>query len=494
MRRGADARWLLILVFIATLPVVTPRIYASDEALYFAYLRSLWFDHDLDFDNEYRHFYETGMVRTPLFRDTFLASATATGRRINFATVGCAILWSPFYAVADAGVRAARAAGAPIEADGYSRPYLWAVGVGSAAYGFLALLLSTAVARRIVPAFAGATSMRQAIPATAVWLGTPLVFYMYVAPPYAHACSAFTVAAFTLTWLRVRPRWTPRGMAALGAMAALMTMVREQDAFYVAGPAVDFAWTLIACGRATDRAARAATPPASRLLLAASAGVLAFAVAFAPQALVYLTLNGRVGPSPLLSRKITVTSPHAFQVLFSPSHGFLFWTPMAVAAFAGVALLAWRPHDRHDGPLAPRPAIAPLATAGETRRLAICLLVMAASCVYITGSVESWTVAGAFGQRRFIGLTVVLVTGIAVLVTRATRAGERRLLAGALAVSVWWNLALMAQFGVGLMDRQRLEPARNAWNAFVVVPRELPGLLYRYVFDRASFYRPTPDR
>ena len=54
--------------------------------------------------------------------------------------------------------------------------------------------------------------------------------------------------------------------------------------------------------------------------------------------------------------------------------------------------------------------------------------------------------------------------------------------------SVWWNVALMAQFGAGLMDRQRLEPTRLAYNAFVVIPRELPGLAWRYVFDRPSFY------
>ena len=51
-------------------------------------------------------------------------------------------------------------------------------------------------------------------------------------------------------------------------------------------------------------------------------------------------------------------------------------------------------------------------------------------------------------------------------------------------ICMWWNLGLMAQFGAGLMDRQRLEPVRNAYNTFVVVPRVLPALAYRYLFDR----------
>ena len=47
-------------------------------------------------------------------------------------------------------VEAARAAGVSLERDGFARPYLVAVTYGSATYGFLAVLLSGAVARRIV--------------------------------------------------------------------------------------------------------------------------------------------------------------------------------------------------------------------------------------------------------------------------------------------------------------------------------------------------------
>ena len=59
-----------------------------------------------------------------------------------------------------------------------------------------------------------------------------------------------------------------------------------------------------------------------------------------------------------------------------------------------------------------------------------------------------------------------------------------------LAVCIWWNVGLMAQFGAGLMDRQRLELARNAYVNFVVLPAELPRLVARYVRDRESFYKP----
>ncbi len=115
--------WLLIaLVFLLSLPAVTTRIYASDEIQYFSWLRSWAFDRDVDFENEYRYFYDTGAARNPDFHETFLERTNEAGRRINFAPIGTAILWAPFYAV---GHVVALATGA--RADGLSAPYIAAV-------------------------------------------------------------------------------------------------------------------------------------------------------------------------------------------------------------------------------------------------------------------------------------------------------------------------------------------------------------------------------
>jgi hypothetical protein len=59
-----------------------------------------------------------------------------------------------------------------------------------------------------------------------------------------------------------------------------------------------------------------------------------------------------------------------------------------------------------------------------------------------------------------------------------------------LALAIWWNLGLMVQFGSGMMDRQRLDLARNVRNTFITVPMRLPELARRYLFNRSSFYQP----
>jgi hypothetical protein len=465
----------LALIFLVSLPAVTTRLYSSDEIEYFAWVRSLWFDRDLSFDNEYRYFYERGVAQgarvredgTGLyggsFRRTFLEATTPTGLRINFAPIGSALLWSPFYILADTGVRIARALGSPVAADGFSQPYITATTYASALYGLLAIVLSLVAVRRI----SGAVDWTFG----AIWLGTPLVFYMYVAPGFSHATSAFVVAAFYVAWLHVREQWSLKGVAALGAIAGVMAMVREQDVFIAIGPALDYAVHAV-------RAARGGTTTFRVSVGRAAAGIAAFVVCFLPQAISYLVLYGRLGPHQSVEQKMHWLAPYALQVLASPTHGFVFWTPLAVPALTGLVLLALGRASRDPSP----GGTASLAWIGAVS------LLMAASQIYVSGSVASWE-GGAFGQRRLVSLTVFLVIGLASLFRVVRSTWPRRALVAVVVICTWWNLALVAQFGTGLMNRQRLELSTNAYHAFITVPRALPELAWRYVFDRQSFYR-----
>ncbi len=455
----------LTLVFVASLPAVTPRIYASDEIQYFSYLRSLWFDRDVSFENEYRYFYERNVGRGENFHATFLQLETDAGKRPNFGTIGSAILWAPFYAIADAGARIARAAGSDVEVNGFSKPYVAAVAYGSAFYGFLAILLAASAARHTLRRAGLPLRDSSVLAAALVWVGTPLLFYMYVAPPYSHACSAFAVALFVVVWLHVRHAWSVRGAIVLGLIGALMAMVREQDLFFALGPAVDFVLTA-----ATDHARTGSANVLRERLTIAAAGFGAFVVGYLPQLLAYWSLNGYPGPSKRVARKMIWYSPHALQVLGSPEHGFLVWTPLALLAIAGLVMLA-------------------LNSAGDGRRIGACALLMFALQVYVSGAVDSWSVAGAFGQRRFVAVTVLLAIGLAVLLGHVRQTSGRVACAIALAACVWWNLGLTAAFGVGLMNRQRLELARNAYDVFVTIPRMAPGLAARYLTNRDSLYQ-----
>ena len=450
LRPAVTTRRILAVALLAllTLPAVTPRIYASDEVEYFAFLRSLAFDHDLSFENEYRHFADAGAGGAG-FTETFLGDRyTRAGRRLNFATIGPALLWAPFYA---AGHLAAGIVGAP--QDGYSQPYITAVALGSLVYGWIALLLAASMAERWFGRGLGA--------ALAVLAGTPLLFYMYVAPPFSHACATFAVTVCLWTWLRVRETWTPAGVVWLGLTVGLMATMRDQAGLFAIAPALDFArWAI----RRRDW---------QRAIGLIVAGTAATVLAYTPQLFAARAVNGYFGPDESVGNKMSWSSPHAFGVLIDLEHGWLWWTPLAALSLVGLAFVAsGRIRTKLEG----------------GRWLGLCLLAVVLLQIYINGAVESWSVAGSFGHRRFVELTPLLVLGLAAL-TSLSSARARRLVWAVTALCIWWNLGLLLQFGTHRMDRQRLTLRDNARQTFVELPIEAPSLAWRYLTDRRSFYR-----
>jgi hypothetical protein len=444
-----SGRRALVALFVLSLPFVTPKIRGADEIEYFSYLRSLSFDHDLEFGDEYAHFYAQDPQGLRGFKDTFLERREPdTGRHINFAPLGSALLWAPAYALAHLGVLLARALGSSVPADGFSLPYVAAACYASVLLGLLGLLLTHDALRRFGAADEGMATLAVA----GLWLATPLLYYMTIGPAFSHASSVFAVALVVWLSLRAaaRERTTALDWAAAGAAVGLAALVREQDGLY----------GLLPGGLLLVEAWRSRRP-GDALAKAVALGGAAFAC-FVPQLLAYRVLNGHYGPSHLVARKMTWTSPHFLAVLFDPGHGLFLWSPLLLVATLGLLL----PFDRGRGP---------------TRAvLALAFLVQ----VWINGAVESWSQAGAFGSRRFVSATPVLAFGLAAALAWLRPRLGGRALAAALAVCVWWNASLMVQFGLKLMDRQRLEWPRVAVNQLSEVPPRLGHSLWLFFTDR----------
>ena len=228
---------LVLLLFAASLPAVTARLYSSDEVEYFSYLRSLWFDRDVSFENEYHYFYDHRIAQSADFHHTFLELETPAGRRINYGTIGCAMLWSPFYAAADICPRTARAAGHQSRRMAIRSPTWRRSRTGSAFYGFATIACSHRARR------GGSSARARSAPGSRCGLGTPLLFYMYIAPPFSHACSAFAVALFVTIWLHVRDRGASAGTVALGLTRRADGDGARTGRLFTLGPGVDFAWS-----------------------------------------------------------------------------------------------------------------------------------------------------------------------------------------------------------------------------------------------------------
>ena len=285
-------RRLLVLIFLFTLPLVTPRLRASDEIEYFVYLRSVVFDGDLSFGNDYQHFYDQDPRSLGLFKKTFLdMREPGTGRHINFGPIGSAVLWAPFYLLVHLGVRVVGGV-----ADGYSPPYIAAVCYASALYALLGALLMHDTLRRHGGFGEPAASWSPA----ALWLATPVLYYATLAPGFSHAPSLFAVSLLVWLWLRAREEEGGRalwGWILTGATGGLCALVREQDGLFLVAPALDLAFTTLA-----RRAWR------EGLLRGAALAAPAFLV-FLPQLAVYKVLTGAYAPSKMVSGKMDYLEP-----------------------------------------------------------------------------------------------------------------------------------------------------------------------------------------
>lgn len=416
--RPLVARWdrgLLVLVaaFVLALPLWTPRLYAVDSVEYFAYLPSLWLDHDLDFTNEYRAF-DARNPQAGIAAALIAKTDPDTHRPINVAPIGTAILWTPAWAATHLALSVAHAAGAAVTPDGVSQPYIWAVCLAALLYGLGGLVFSYQIARR----WAGVW------PATAAtlagWLATPVLFYSYVSPPWSHAPALFMTAWFVWYWLRVRPAPRLDQWLNFALLGGLMTLCREQLGLWLVLPALD---ALVAYAPAL-RARR--WEAVGRLLAAHALFVAVVGLLLVPQLLTYRALTGHLRPSSHVAGKLEAGwySPHFFDTLFDPTHGAFWWTPVWLVGLVGLALL-WR----------------------RDRRVMLGLLLAFAAQVYINGSLgTTWHLTASFGFRRLIEATPVFVLGLALLIERSR--WPRPLVVGLGALLVAWNLGLILQWSL----------------------------------------------
>ncbi|MGE5140252.1 MAG: glycosyltransferase family 39 protein, partial [Rudaea sp.] len=459
---------VLAVLFVLTLPLLTPRVAASDEIEYFSYLHSIVFDHDLDFRDEYQHFCDLNPpdCTASRFRETFLDQQTPTGLQINFGPIGSALLWLPFYLFAHPVALGLHALNPAIPADGYSLPYIYAISFSSLLYGWLGIILSYRLAREFV-------GEKIALGAALVVLfASNAVYYLYVAPAMSHANSLFASALFVFIWYftrasRGRGEWKP--WVLLGLSGALMTMVREQEAIFVLLPLVEQAALLT--GITSPGSAHDAGRPPARRAAAAVTGLgamgLAWFVAFVPQLVVYRVLNGNFLPARDVTQKFTWDGAHILDVLFSNFHGLFSWTPVTLLAVLGLVYL-WR----------------------RDRVVALAFIITFAAEVYLLGSFSTWFGGAAFGMRRFVNCTVLFIVGLALLADAARRRIPLAFLAAGGLLLVVWNLFFIVQFATGLIDRQRpVDFGKLAYNQLLVVPERLAAIAWRFITARGSFYK-----
>jgi hypothetical protein len=458
-------KWLFVF-FLLSLPLVNPTIH-GDGVGYYAYARALLIQHNLRFEEDWRHANRKfSFERVPGEEQLRPDQFTATGYVDNRFTVGPAMLWSPFLIVAHILVMAWDWFGGHVPADGFSEPYLLAMAIGTAVCGFLGLLLSFSLAKKYV-------QDRWAFLATVgIWLASSLPVYMYFNPSWSHAQSAFAVALFLWYWDRTRDKRAPLQWLALGAIAGLMIDVYLPNGVFLLVPMIESVLSHWARWKERDAVLQ------KRLFLGEAVFLFSIWVTLLPTFITRKVIFGgffRMGA--YTSLPWNWTAPHWRQVLFSSDHGAFSWTPILALAIIGLFL-----------------------TSRTTRITAMYLAAGAAAFYYVISSYPFWDGMASFGNRFLISLTPIFTFGLAMFFERSNkyfRDNGRAFVAaaGLMTVLAAWNAGFIFQWGEHLVPvRGEISFRQMTHNQFFVVPRDVAGHLQAYLFKRNEEMRKIDQR
>jgi hypothetical protein len=328
----------------------------SDGYSYYVYLPAVFLYHDPSLETLANDWYGgpypdyTGIRRWP-----------STHRWLNLHPIGTAILMAPFFLVADL-----LTAWSNLPRDGFSLYYQHGAALAAIAY----FLLGLAILRRML--------LRQfgdgVVLATLICLtwGTNLFHYAVFDGTFSHAYAFFLVCAWM--WL-VESWWerpTPWRSVAIGAVAALLILVRHTNAIFV----LLLPLYGIVSWRDVQARALELRDRLRLLALAAAAGV----AVLAPQLALYKWITGQWLVNAYVTHGVGFTfgAPHLAAVLFSTQKGLFFWSPILLLSVAGVFLAT-----------------------GRARALVLPAVVLFAIQAWLIASWVQWQFGASFGHRGF---------------------------------------------------------------------------------------------
>ena len=304
---------------------VTQSVIGGDAVYYYVNVRSLVIDRDLDFQNEYRHFYNEVSAFTGNRKIRSMPGEDVlTGRLPNRYPLGSAIALVPFFAFGHILSLLLNRIGFMIPADGYGPTYQLSVGFGGLFYGFIAIVMIYHLGKRL---FDPITALVGAI---AIWLATPLIYYMTMEPLMSHTISVFAVTLFVFLWYVTRERRHLYQWIALGLVGGLMSIVRYQDSLFLLIPVIDTVVCVIRRDNSLERSWRYSIISLCIFLIATS-------LVISVQLYVNRILYGFAFTTGYAGEGFPYwNSPKLFFSLFSTQSGLLLWSPVVAFSLGSI--------------------------------------------------------------------------------------------------------------------------------------------------------------
>ncbi len=350
------------------------QIDAGDDAGYYAYLRSAFFDNDLDFINEKKY--------------AHIEKFTPTGYVFNNWQIGQSILYIPFFLLGHLSAIILNSFGFSFPLDGYSTPYSMATAIAAQTYLFLGLLFLYKV---LVRYFSQTPALAAAI---GVWLGSPLIYYTFIRQRMAHTTEFFMAVVFIFFWLNFRESKKQIDHAFLGMLLGLFCMVRIINISFFALYFADQIFRQIPLLSKTNK------QTLKEFLYRSLWMVFLFFIVLLPQLFIWQKLNGTFLPTRHLEMASSGLSfisiqeilRNIFGVIFSPQWGLVLSFPIFIISIFGFFL------------------------DNQLKQIKLSVLIYLVALILIIAIYPESS--DSYGERHFISSIPLLAIGIAAILNR----------------------------------------------------------------------------
>jgi len=298
-----------------------PTSYGHDSLFYFAQLISLFEDGDLDLVNNLASF----PVENVLIYHT------------NFYSIGPALFWAPFYLIGNfffsilifffpfINNMLARTYGSNAVSYGLN---IALCNLGTLFYTYLGLKLLGDALRKYFNEKINPTIIQ-----FSVFFCTPLIFYVFSRPLFAHAISFFIISLLIYLWVKWHNYWNLNQLILTFLLIGIASCVRWQNILFTVIFFPQMVKTILELKKSENLANFF-----KNLLLYLSTGILSFIIGFSPQLIAWLVQFGVPTPPQARGDKFDFFNPNFLKVWFGWS-GFFTWHPFALVYIIGLFIL-----------------------------------------------------------------------------------------------------------------------------------------------------------
>ncbi len=316
----------LVGVFLLHYIIVGQAVY-GDGIFYYAFTRSIYKDHDIQFKNELGHHYShennNRAVEEPL---GYVNDYTKTGYTVNRYPVGAPLSWLPAFTFADSISNTLRFFNPNISNLGYSDIYQIITGVWNVLFVSLGLYLLSLQLKKY---FSKSVTML-----TIIFLTFATFLFYYAAIDVVNSLPLTFLLSCIFLLLFIRSISNPSKLLyfTIGMTVGYMAMTRTQEGIFLLLP-------VIAIGK---HAVQKIQSHNFRAIVANFLYILVlfagFLLVFSIQMYVWYLMYGTFTRSPYIAGKegFYLLNPHLLELLINSKIGLLWWSPGVIIGILGL--------------------------------------------------------------------------------------------------------------------------------------------------------------